>query len=484
MKRQKNYSTSFFLSLMFVVLVTTQNHAQKMWTLTDCLDYATEHNLRIEAAQVTKSNGKLQRQEAHQARYPDLSAGTGFSYNFGRNIDPTTNDFVPQNAGFNWLNLSTNILVYNGGLLRQQYQQALLTEKANDASIEQEIQDVHLEITLAYLTILFETERRRNSVEQRSLAQNQLDRVQQLIQVEQAPEADQYEWIAQVAQGEQQILANENAIEVATYQLRNLLNIDPEDDFQMDVSAIDAEDVQEQEDYSFAETYASILRVRPEVASFELTEQAAEKGIAIARASYLPSLSFGAELSTSYSTLANTFDDFGVRRVPTEGVFINNEAVIYEREQLVPDKSFRTPYGTQLEQNLGVGLGVRLNIPIYSRGLKKINMQRAENNLLLARNANQQSLKGLELQTQQVLADLRTAHRQYTAGLRQVEFLQNAYDNMEKRYELGMSNSYDLLDAQNRLSQGNNQLTIAKYDLLFRNKILDFYLGEELSGDF
>ncbi len=480
MNKQKKYSILFFYSLIFVVLFTTQNHAQKLWTLKDCLSYATEHNLRIEAAQVAKSNGELQRQEAHQARYPNLFAGTGFNYNFGRNIDPTTNDFVPQNLGNNGLNLSTNVLVYNGGRLRQEYEQALLMEKANNASIEQEIQDVHLEITLAYLTILFETERRRNSVEQRSLSQNQLNRVQQLIEVEQSPEADQYEWIAQVAQDEQQILTNENAIEVATYQLRNLLNIDPEEDFQLDISSISAEAAEEQVNFDFADTYARILKVRPEVAAFELTEQAAEKGIGIAKALYLPSLTFGADLFTNYSTLASTFDDFSVKRIPTEGIFINNEAVTYEREQMVPNTSFRTPYGTQLEQNLGVGLGVRLNIPIYSRGLKKISMQRAENNLLLARNANQQSLKGLELQLQQVLADLRTAHQQYEAGERQVEFLQNAYDNMEQRFELGMSNSYDLLDAQNRLSQGNNQLTIAKYDLLFRNKILDFYLGEEL----
>lgn len=465
------------------ILGTGSAEAQKAWTLAECLDHATEHSLVIAQAKANRTDSELNLRGAQLAKLPSLSAGTSYSYNFGRNIDPTTNDFVPQNLGFNRLNLSTDILVYNGGRLRQLYQQALLQDKSNRKLQEQAILDVHLDIAVAYLTVLFETERKENAEEQRTLSQNQLYRVQKLIEVEQAPEADQYEWIAQVAQDEQTIMTSENAIQNATFQLRNLLNIDPNEDFAVDVTSVEQDVSPSEEAYEFADIYAKILTVRPEVDAFELAEQAAEKEIDIAKANYMPSLVFFAALTSNYSTLASSFEDFRDVVVPKEGVFINNEPVLFAETRNIPANSFRTPYFEQLNQNLGVGLGLQLNVPIYDRGQRKLTAQRAKNNLVLSRNANQQSLKNLELQVQQVLADLRNAREQFMAGERRLEFLQNAYDNMDQRYRVGMSNNYDLLDAQNRLNQARNELTIAKYDLIFRQKILSFYLGEDLAGE-
>ncbi|MBX2815159.1 MAG: TolC family protein [Saprospiraceae bacterium] len=441
MRHQLTLLCGLTISVFFVGSL----NGQKLWTLQECLDHAETHNLQIEIANAVNSTSVLDRKEANQARYPSLNASTSYSYNFGRNIDPTTNDFVPQNLGFNSLSLNTNVLLYNGGRLRELYQRTLLLEEASKAQRDQMVQNVQLDIAIAYLTVLFETERKRNAEQTRALSVNQLDRVQKLIQVEQAPEADQYEWVAQSAQDEQAILERENAIQNALFQLRNLLNIDPNDPFAIDVSAADQTATSDPADLDFAEIYQRIVDVRPEVAAFDLAERAAEKNITISRNEYTPSLFFGASLSSNYSTLADP------------------------------------KYIDQLNQNLGFGMGVSLQVPIYDRGLKRVNIQRAENDLLIARSTNKQSLKDLELQVQQVLADLRNAQLQLEAGERRLEFLQNAYDNMDQRYELGMSNNYDLLDAQNRLNQGQNELTIAKYDLLFRKKILAFYLGEDLA---
>ncbi|MDH3649558.1 MAG: TolC family protein, partial [Saprospiraceae bacterium] len=462
-------------SLVTTLFCWNLTYGQDSWSLDDCLKYAWENNLLIEAAVLNKSVTTMDRNEAFQARLPNLTGSTNYNYNFGRNVDPTTNDFVPQNLGFSSINLNTNVLLYNGGRLQNRYAQALLLEKEAEALKQQAIQDVELEIALAYVNILFETEQRNNAEQQLLTSQNQLDRVQQLIEVEMIPESDQFEWIAQAAADEQQIMASDNAIENATFQLRNLLNLDPTHPFEVEIPdvAVDAD----LKVYEFSTVYDQVLKARPEVLAFDLSEQAAEKRVAIAQSAKLPSLFFGAALTTNYSTLSKTFENFTTQRLSSDGIFINGESVSFEEERSIAENSFRTPYLDQLNQNLGFALGVQLNIPIYNRGTFRLGVQRSKNDLAVTRNLNDQNRKDLELQIQQILADLKGAQKQYQAGLKRVEYLQNAFENMNQRFRLGMSNNYDLLDAQTRLSQGINDLTIAKYNLIFRQKVIDFYLG-------
>ena len=475
-KKLKVFYAFIFLFLSFLDTLP----AQKQWTLEDCLKYARDHNLQIESADIDASMRTLDVKESAQARYPNINGTSSFSYNFGRNIDPTTNDFVPQNLGFNSINLNTNVLLYNGGRLREQYARTILTQKEFEARKQQTLQDIELEITLAYLNILFESERKRNAEDQLNISQNQLDQVEKRIAIEVVPESDKYEWVAQAAQDEQQIILSENAIENGIFQLKNLLNLDTSDPFDIVFPDTTLQAIIDLTDYDFQTVYNQVLKVRPEIEAFSLSEQAAEKEISIARSSFVPTLLFGAALTTNYSTLAQTFEDFNSVRIPTDGVFINGEPVAFEQNKTIPGNTFRTPYFDQLNQNLGIGFGVQLNIPIYDRSDRRINLHRAEYDLKLIRNANLQRLKSLELQIQQVLADLKGAQKQYFAGLRRVEYLQNAHQNLNKRFSLGMSNSYDLLDAQNRLNQGITDLTIAKYNLIFRKQVLDFYLGKPM----
>ena len=474
-----NIYICLFLCLGSMVLTTTID--AQTWSLEQCLEHARQSNLRIKAAQMDRTDQIFNRKEANQARFPNLTGSTGFNYSFGRNIDPTTNDFVPQTLGFNNINVSTNILLFNGGRLRKEYAQALLAEQQFDNLTEQTIQDVELDVVLAFLNVLFETERKANAEEQLQLSQQQLDRVQRLVQVDMAPEADTYEWIAQAAANEQQIMASENMILNNIFQLRNLLDIDPEDDFEIELPTLGDDIALLDEEYSISSIYQQVIAQRPEIKAMELGEQVAQQEIEIAKKAYLPSFFLGASLTSNYSTLATTSENFSLQRRAIDGVFINGESVVFEEEVNRAGNSFRTPYFTQLNQNLGFGLGVQLNVPIYDRGVRKITVHRAENALRQTQNFNAQAKRALELQIQQIIADLTNAEKQYISGQRQVEFLRNAYDNINHRFSLGMSNNYDLLDAQNQLNQAINNLTIAKYDLIFRKKILEYFLGNEIS---
>ena len=153
--------------------------------------------------------------------------------------------------------------------------------------------------------------------------------------------------------------------------------------------------------------------------------------------SYYPTLYAGGSLNTNYSTLGSP------------------------------------SYFEQLNQNLGVGVGVSLNIPIYDRGTRRAEVMRQQNALDIARNTQQQNLHNLQQQVQQLLTDLRSSREQMAAAESNVDYLKTTLDNMQQRFGLGMVSNYELLDAQDQYEQAVNELTNAKFDLMYRRLVIN-----------
>ena len=466
--------------LCFVFLCSVISNAQSKWSLEKCLDHARSHNLQIEGMKINLLQADLDRHQAAQSRYPNLSGFSNFSYNIGRNIDPTTNDFVPTNLGFNRISLSTDIPIYLGGRLKERYAQTKIRRSEWSARHQQMVQDISLEITTTFLNILFEMERKRNFEKQLETSESQLERVSKLIASDMSPEAEKYEWIAQIQGDKQMIRSSDNVIENNLFQLKNLLNIGADTDLGIEEPEALNLDVILTQTVDFNSVFEQAYANRPGIKAMQLNEDAGQKEINVMKSFYLPNISIGAGLSTNFSSLAKTFDNFSEQRISEEGIYINGEPVLFEIEESIPGESFRTPYLDQLNQNLGIGVGIQLNIPIYDRGNARSNVKRAEYALDQLKNENEQNINNFKLEVNQILADFKNAKAQYLAGETRVEFLQNSYDNVLKRYELGMSNNFELIDVQNRLNQAINDFTIAKYDLIFRNKIIDFYTGQKM----
>ncbi|MBK8416010.1 MAG: TolC family protein [Bacteroidetes bacterium] len=51
----------------------------------------------------------------------------------------------------------------------------------------------------------------------------------------------------------------------------------------------------------------------------------------------------------------------------------------------------------------------------------------------------------------------------------------------EKKYNVGMMSSVEFLNVRNNAAKAESDLLQAKYDLIFRIKVLDFYLGKPLT---
>jgi len=146
----------------------------------------------------------------------------------------------------------------------------------------------------------------------------------------------------------------------------------------------------------------------------------------------------------------------------------------------VPVNVRRVPYFDQLNQNFGQSIGVGVNIPIYQNGRTRLSVERAELALLNAQLQQNQTRQTLKNDIQTAIANARAAGRQFEAAQRTLNFTTLTFENMQKRYSVGAVNSFDLTTAQNNRDNAENDMVVAKYDYLFKLKILDFYLGKPL----
>ena len=401
--------------------------------------------------------------------------------NFGRVINPATNNFETENSFFQSYGLSSGVALFQGGAITNSIKQSNLDLKASMEDIEQAKNDLGLQVALAYLNVLFADENLVNARASMALTQAQLDQIDKFIAAGVRPEAARFDIVAQLALDEQNIVLFQNNYEINLLSLKNFLRLEPNYPMQIEKPALDLNTLEPYETYTFESVYNAALGTQPQLRAQQLRIESSQLGEKIAEASLYPSLTVGASVGTNYSDLAQRALGFETLRVPVPGVFINNEEVAYEIEQEVPTGIERTPYGTQLDNNVGYGFSAQLSVPLYNNYRSKAGVERAKLNTLQEQNNDEQLRQTLSANIENALASARAARESLDASERSLEAATIAYTHAQRRFDLGALNTFDLINARNRLESAQINVTIAKYDYLFRAKVIEFYLGRGLT---
>ena len=193
-----------------------------------------------------------------------------------------------------------------------------------------------------------------------------------------------------------------------------------------------------------------------------------------------PTLSAFGGLDTRWSSASRNVIGFQSPEFgPPTSVLIDNElsnVSFPSAEPILEDN----PYFDQLDQNFGQSIGLSLNVPIYDNHRNKINVERAKLGILNAELDNRQAKQQLKADVQNAIAGARAARLELSASETSLEAAKAAYENAEKRYNLGAINTLELTTAKTNLDTQELNVVSAKYDYVFRLKIIDFYLGKEL----
>ena len=470
-------------ALLTALLLAAVADAQETWSLERCIQYAKDNNITVKQAQANVRTAMLSERQAKAARLPGVSANVDLGEQFGRTIDPTTNQFSTVATAFNSIGLNAGVNLFSGGLINHSIKQAGWNLLAAKADSEQLLNNLGLQIASAYLSILLGEEQMENAQKRISQTQEQLNVTQKLIEAGTLPMADKYNFMAQVAQGEQASVQARNSVELAYLNLKQLLQLEPDYDLRIERPDVPIPVDANPDALVLSPVYQTAVETQASIRASDFRVKSAQEGIEIAKSAYYPTISAFANLSTSYSSQARNFNN-PIVGVPTLGdpvpININGQDLFvsfYDTPRSFP----KSAYFEQLDQNFGQGIGASVNIPIYQNGRTRLNVERARLGVLTTQMQQVQTQQILKNDIQTAIANARAARLSLDAAQKTFEATNIAYENTTKRHTLGTINTLDLTTARNNRDIAENNVVVAKYDYIFKLKILDFYLGKPLN---
>ncbi|MEQ9297425.1 MAG: TolC family protein [Cyclobacteriaceae bacterium] len=478
------------IGALVLLFFTWSAHAQEAsvqtLTLDECVDIALENNLNIKRGELNLEDQEITLKQNRFNQLPNLNVGGNYGYNWGRSIDPTTNLFISQRIGFTGLSGNTNWVLFNGMQVRKSIEQSQVDLQARTYDLERAKNDAILAVVDAYLTVIFNEEQLENARFQIQSTNEQLIRTTKLVNAGSLPITNKLNLESQLATDELNLVQNENNLALSLLNLKQLLLLPVET--QIDVYKPEiAMDLELSLSEKASEIYSTAEQLMPEIKSADLTIRSADLGYRIAQGGRYPSLSVNGQFSTNYSSAANrerrVFD--GTETVLLQTGFLTDDpgttvSSFVEQPRVVevrPDFQL----GDQFSDNFSRSLSLNLSIPVFNRWQTEAGVQRSKINQQRAQITAQETRNQLRQNIETAYNDALAASKSYSASTKQVEALQESFRITQNQYDLGAVNFTDFQVANNNLVQAKSDLIRAKYQYLFRLKILDFYQGKPLT---
>ena len=462
------------------------------WDLKTCIEYAIEHNISVQQADIQSRLAKLQADLAKSNQLPTINGSSGMGLRLGRSIDPTTNAFTNTQFLYNNFGLNGGIQIFNAGRLTNASASSNFSWQASEADKLNAINDVSLSVATFYLQVLSAIEQTEITKIQISQTKEQLAATKKRVEVGLLPELNLLELETQLANDSSTYISANANIEQSKMQLKALLNLDASQPFDIQVQSVDDIKLQSfadlQPDYVFNVATQNL----PSVKAADLRVKAASKNELVAKSGFYPSLSFGYNLSSNFSNVFNYISGFNLTGFSTPNantpfVTVSNAKYYIQSPIYTPTTTKRNwgniwnGWGDQVNNNFGQSFGLQMSIPIFNGNQSKINYQQAKLNY---RNANLQK-ENTNLKLKQ---DIFTAYNNAVIAFNKLVANQKALTSAEKtfafaikRYDLGLLGTIELLNNQNNFLKAKVNYKAAQYEYVFRIKLLEFYKGVSLS---
>ena len=464
----------------FILLATfnLSAKAQEVITLQRAIDLTLERNLTIKQAQFTEA---LTEENLKQSKYnllPNLTANPQGSLNFGRNIDPSTNQFTNQRIFALNGTLSSQVTLFQGGQLRNQIIANKLLLDADRTATAKVKNDLVLNVVTTYLSVLTNQDLVAASLQQIDIAKITLDRAQKSFDVGNQTLADLSQAKAQGSTADLNYTNAQNQLELSLLTLKQYMEMPPATQI-----VVEKPDVSKLQNISTLFDPEDVLRtalaVNPDVALADARQKAAAQDIKIAKGNYYPTVVLFGQVGTNYSDARRQFGlPVSTGKVDTVG-FVQgsgNAVVVPNFTQPV----LHYPLGKQLSDNFNQSVGISLQIPIFNRFSARTSVRRAKITNENAEVAAQLARNNLSKVIYQAVWDVRAADKKYQSTLQTYQANKDAFNVIQQRYNVGLVNSLDYNTSLTNLNRSQFDLIQAKYEVVFRSKIIDYYLGNPI----
>jgi outer membrane protein len=445
-------------ALMLVIFTSAQG--QETWSLQKCIDYAIQNNIQIKQQVLNTEYYNNQHQQAKYNRLPNLNAGLQNNMNYGRNPGANnTYEDVSSNATSG--NLTTNITLWNGFVLTNSIKMADMDLRASLEDMKKAKDDIMLNIAAAYLEILFAQELVTVSEEVLKVTQLQIDRTGKLVEAGSLAKGSLLEIEAQFAREELDVVNAQNRVQLAYLSLYQFLELPSTESFKIEKPVL-PEIGANMTMINSMDVFRKAVETKPAVKGAEFRLESARQQLKIANGHLLPSLTFGA----NYFNLYNNKYYYPDIRDQSTGNIISIGGLI--------------PLKNQIKNNESYGFGATLSIPIFNRYQGRTQVKNSqiqvENNELQLQSTKNVLRKDIE----QAYTNALASYKRYIANQKAVVSSTEAFRYTEEKFNVGMINSVEYNQTKNNLTTAQSNLLQAKYEYIFRTKILDFYNGQPI----
>jgi len=443
MKMIKIKGLFVFLFLCICSLLSAQS---KPWSLEECIQYAIEHNISIKQLVIQKNVAEVNLNTSQMSRLPNLNASGGQNWNFGRTqIESGLYDKLNQSNTS--LSVGSSIPLFTGFRIPNEIARDKLDLETSVENLEKAKDDLALNIASLFLQVLFNRELLKINQEQLALSQAQIERTRVLVDAGKVPLSQLYDIEAQAANDKVSVVQAQTNLRTSLLDLRQSLELQQNDDFDIVAPTVDNVITEYANSVQPTQTvFDNAVRIKPVIKAGELQVKSAEKTLAIAKSAYYPSLSLSLGIGT----------DFFYRYKKD---FINDS------------------FSSQIKNNMGESIGLSLNIPIFNRFSVRNQVRNAQFNIENQQLALENAKKSLYKEIETAYLNAISSQEKYNAAREAVKSTSEAFNYAKERYETGKSTVFEFNDARSKFIQSQSQEVQAKYDFIFRTKILDFYNG-------
>jgi len=406
------------------------------WNLSQCIDYAKKNNIQINSLRLSQQTAQQEYLLARAGRLPNLSgsASQNFTHsNAGNNNGNGSGSGLSASGQYS---LNSSVTLYNGNYINNNILQKNLDVESANLNIIQQENDITLQITQAYLTVLLDKENivSDTSVVNTSKAQVKLE--QERFNVGSVAKKDLIQIEAQNATDQYNLTTAMNTERGDLLTLKQLLLLPTDADF--DIPKPDTIILNKNGVVPLKAVEDTALKNRPEIKNGQLGVDIAQYGVKLARSGYKPTLTAGGAIGSQYAGPG---------------------------------------YFSQLNNNFYQQIGVTLSVPIFTRRTVKTQVEEAKINVDQAQLTFSNTKITLSQTVERAYINVQNAQSQFDAAQVQYNFNVESYRIANEQLKIGSSSIVDFLLQKTLFVQAQQALIQAKYNLLLTQKIYDFYRG-------
>ena len=434
---------------MFVTVSAVM--AQKQWTLQECIDYALANNITLKKSQLQQQSALEDLKGAKAALLPTVNASTNQSLGYqpwkDSGISTVTNGVVNTKVDKTYYNgsysLSGQWTVWNGGRNTNTIKLDKLAEQQAELTTQETANSIQERIAQIYAQILYLDENVKVNEQMLQTSKKNEERGQEMVNVGKMSRADLAQLTSQRANDEYSIVESKSQLLNYKLQLKQLLEITDEQEFDVVVPEISDERILS-EVPSLQTVYEEALLNRPEIERLQLAIKSSDVSLRLAKAGWMPNVSVNGGVTTSTNSLNST------------------------------------GWGEQFKTNVNTSIGLGVSVPVYDGRSTKTAVNKAKIQQLQAQLNLQDQQKTLYTNIQQYWLNATTNQEKYKAASSSVESAQQSYELLSEQFRLGLKNIVELMTGKNNLMQAQQNQLQSKYQTIYNKQMLEFYQGGEI----